>query len=254
LLSVTLAASANDDVWVRVPGGHRIHHACIYQVPNNYIVRDTKPCPYGIAPRLPEDQVYMMDTHYTPSSELMTLMNASWVVPSAPTQDDGQILYFWPGFKSDQPTMGLPVLQPVLQFSGGWATSSWFVYGDQGIAYESTLIETDAGDQFTSFMSFDSNAQMWTINAFNTRTSQNTTLFISYSSVLNTDFHVAMLVLETILTSDSECAELPESNSITFTSVSVNGRAIQWTDRIQSDDCSQQIQDKSSQVTFVWQS
>jgi len=254
LIAVTLAVDVSDDVWIRVPGGHRIHRSCIYHVPSNYFVDKIEPCPYGIAPKLPKDQVYMMDVHYTPASELMTNMNASWVVPTAPEQDDQQVLYFWPGFKSDEPTMGLPVLQPVLQFIGGWGTASWFVYGDQGIAYESELIAASPGDLFTSYMSYNSNAQMWTINAFNTRTAENTTLFISYSSVLNTDFHVAMLVLETILSDDSQCTELPASNSITFTGVSVNGRAITWTDRIQSDECSQKIQDKSSVVTFVWAS
>jgi len=259
LLLVIGAAIASPDyddreVWKRVPGGTRIHRDCIYRVPSGYIVKDTKKCPYGVAPALPEDQVYMMDVHYTPSSELMTQMNGSWTVPTAPPSDVGQTLYFWPGFKSDQPTMGLPVLQPVLQYIGGWATSSWFVYGNQGIAYESQLINASPGDKFTSFMSYDSNQKMWQINAINTNANQNSTLFISYENVLDTDFHVAMLVLETILNDDSDCAELPASNSITFTDAIVNGRAIQWTDRIQSDDCQQKIDDQSATVTFNWAS
>jgi len=254
LIAVSTVAAADDD-WIQVPGGQLIHRECIHQVPSNYLVDvdNIEPCPHGPA-RLPEDQVYMMDVHYTPSSELMTHMNGSWVVPTAPESDVGQTLYFWPGFKSDQPTMGLPVLQPVLQYIGGWGTASWFVYGDQGIAFESTLINANPGDLFTSYMSFDSDQQLWTINAYNTRTMENTTLLIDYNDVQNTDFHVAMLVLETILGDDSDCKELPASNSITFTDVSVNGRAITWTDRITSDLCSQQIQDKSSTVTFVWQS
>jgi hypothetical protein len=39
-------------------------------------------------------------------------------------------MQFWPGFKSKQPEMGYPVLQPVLQFGERgpeWALQSWFV-------------------------------------------------------------------------------------------------------------------------------
>ncbi len=118
---------------------------------------------------------------------------------------------------------------------------------------------------------------------------QNTTLFISYADVDSTNFQVAMLVLETIM-DQSECADLPASNSITFTGlisrplhslthsligslqhthlfcfavvvwfgavvgagVSVNGRAIKWTDRVQSTQCAEKIVDQSSTVTFQW--
>jgi hypothetical protein len=105
---------------------------------------------------------------------------------------------------------------------------------------------------------------------------QNTTLFISYADVDSTNFQVAMLVLETIM-DQSECADLPASNAITFTGscffaslflvvmllmcvlvvcsnagVSVNGRAIKWTDRVQSTQCAEKITDQSSTVTFRW--
>jgi len=102
-------------------------------------------------------------------------------------------------------------------------------------------------------MSYDSNAQMWTINAVNTNTQQNTTLMISHADVVNTDFHVAMLVLETIM-DQSQCVDLPASNGITFTGVSVNGKKIQWTDRVTDSSCGEKITDKSTTVTFNWQS
>jgi hypothetical protein len=41
----------------------------------------------------------LQDVHYTPSNELMTHMNASFTAPTLPANDDGQVVYFWPGFK-----------------------------------------------------------------------------------------------------------------------------------------------------------
>jgi len=94
---------------------------------------------------------------------------------------------------------------------------------------------------------------MWTINAINTNTNQNTTLYVSDDTVLNTEFHVAMLVLEIIM-DETECVDLPAGNSITFTGVSVNGKTITWTDRVTSNYCAEKITDKSSTVTFSWDS
>jgi len=255
-----VASAARPNEWVRVPGGSLIHKSCIYSVESGFVVDKITPCPYRAQLTVPEDQLYNMDVHYTPSSELMTHMNASFTAPTLPAQDDGQVVYFWPGFKSDQPTMGLPVLQPVLQYGtdccgGGnyWCVRSWFVYGNAGIAYQSAECPVSPGDKVNSWMSFDSTSQMWTINAYNTNTMQNTTLFISYSGVVNTDFHVAMLVLETIM-DESQCVDLPASNSITFTGVSVNGNKIKWTDRITDSTCGEKITDQSTTVTFAWKS
>jgi hypothetical protein len=239
--------------WVRVPGGHLIHKSCVYKVKSGEVIRDITPCPHRAVPAAPEDQIYNMDVHYTPSSELMKTMNATWSCPTDPQQDDGQTLYFWPGFKSDSPTMGLPVLQPVLQFQSGWGLASWFVYGNEGIAYESDLLNVNAGDKMLGTMAYDDGQQMWTINGINLNSQQNTTLYVSYSTVLNTDFHVAMLVLETIM-DQTVCADLPASNDITFSDVSVNGHSVQWTDRIGDDSCGQAFDDKSTTVTFKWQS
>ncbi len=46
---------------------------------------------------------------------------------------------------------------------------SWFVYGDAGIAYQSPECPVNPGDVINSWMSFDAAAQMWTINAVNTK-------------------------------------------------------------------------------------
>lgn len=54
------------------------------------------------------------------------------MVPELPENAEGQVDYFWPGFKSGEPEMGLPVLQPVLQYGqhgAAWELQSWFVHG-----------------------------------------------------------------------------------------------------------------------------
>jgi len=251
-----LAAMAMAEQWVRVPGGHLIHRDCIYKVKSGTVIDEIKPCPHiaklvgaGDDPT----QIYNMDVHYTPASEIMSTMNATWTCPTNPPSDDGQTLYFWPGFKSDSPTMGLPVLQPVLQFQSGWGLASWFVYGNQGIAYESDLINVNPGDKMLGTMAYNSQQQMWTINGVNMVSGQNTTLFISNDNVLDTQFKVAMLVLETIM-DQTDCSDLPASNSITFTGVSVNGHSVEWTDRIGDSSCGQSFNDQSTTVTFKWQS
>jgi len=259
-VSVLGGGQLKHNPWMRVPGGQLIHRDCIYSVENMFTVTDITPCPYRAKLLMPEDQIYSMDVHYTPSTELMKSMNASFVAPSLPSQDDSQVVYFWPGFKSTAPTMGLPVLQPVLQYGtdccgGGdyWCVRSWFVDGDQGIAVQSPEVAVNPGDFITSYMSYDDNAQTWTINAFNNNTGLNSTLFISDSDVLNTDFHVAMLVLETIM-DQSVCADLPSSDSIVFSNITVNGNVIKWTDRVTDTQCGEKIEDNSSQVTFHWTS
>jgi hypothetical protein len=264
------------DGYVRVPGGTYIHKSCIVDVPDGYYVDENSagdtvligeetgtiilvaPCQYE-AKQDPTLQIYAIDVHMTISG-LMTAMNATFTVPGLPPQDDGQVVYFWPGFKSTQPTMGLPVLQPVLQYGtdsegGGnyWCVRSWFVYGNAGIAYVSAEVGVDVDDVIASYMQYDSTKQMWTIFGADTNSGKTTTLSISRSKVQNTDFHVAMLVLETI-TTPGQCQELAGSpNTVTWTDISVNGASAPWIKRTQSTDCKQAVTvDDAGVVVFSW--
>jgi len=257
-----VAGYASRDDWVRVPGGQLIHRSCVRSVPNGarIVESEIERCPYIAQMTVPEDQLYNMDVHYTPTNEVMQSMNASFTAPTLPSTDDSQIVYFWPGFKSNSPTMGLPVLQPVLQYGtdccgGGdyWCVRSWFVYGNMGVAYQSPETPVSEGDVVNSWMSFDQSSQYWTINAINTNTKQNTTLFISFTDTYSTTFEVAMLTMETIM-DQTQCQDLPQSGSITFTGVKVNGHAVTWTDRVTDHDCDETIVDKSTTVTFNFKS
>jgi len=264
LVAMALRAStahAMHNPWVRVPGGSLIHESCLRPVENMELISGPlKPCPFRAKLTIPEDQIYNMDVHYVSSSDLMATMNASWTVPTVPSTNDDQVVYFWPGFKSDSPTMGLPVLQPVLQFGadccgGGayWIVRSWFVYGNAGIAIYSPELAVNAGDVIDSGMNYDSWAQVWTITARNSVSGADSTLLVARNSTDNTDFHVAMLTLETIM-DQSVCSDYPQSGSITFTGININGKTPQWTDRVQDTQCGEAIKDSSTTVTFSWNS
>ena len=91
------------------------------------------------AASLVDPQVYALDVHLNASSlnassplpsssplhsssappaPFITSLFASWVVPMAPTDWYGfsDKNYLWPGLKSQSPTIGFPVIQPVLQY------------------------------------------------------------------------------------------------------------------------------------------
>jgi hypothetical protein len=196
-----------------------------------------------------------MDVHYSPSNGFVTQLNASWNVPGLPSSNDGQVVYFWPGFKSTAPTMGLPVLQPVLQYGqhgANWQLQSWFVWGDHGVSVTAPAISVTAGDNIFSYMQYDDSKKSWTVFGQNTRTKQTTNLQIARTRAGNCDYKWGMLVLETIM-NQGVCRDYPSSTSLTFTGVSLNGMTPDWTTRVQMHDCNQAIkQSAKDTVQLTW--
>jgi len=259
------------DGYVPVPGGLMLHKSCIHQIPKGFHIESDSeneidaqrmlvnsrtgevkvlaPCKYR--PKLPDLnlQIYAMDTHFTASgSNLMSTFNATFNAPGLPSNDQGQVVYFWPGFKSSEPTMGFPVLQPVLQYGtdsegGGnyWCVRSWFVCGQWGMALVSPEVAVSPQDSVFSSMSYDKASSTWIIFANNTATSETTTLKVARTKIRNTDFKVAMLVLETIM-DEGDCSQYPSTTSVTFTDVTVNGVIpANWIPRMQMHDCNQNV-------------
>eukprot|EP00823_Brevimastigomonas_motovehiculus_P008563 TRINITY_DN786_c0_g1_i1.p1 TRINITY_DN786_c0_g1~~TRINITY_DN786_c0_g1_i1.p1 ORF type:complete len:273 (-),score=35.89 TRINITY_DN786_c0_g1_i1:227-1045(-) len=252
-------AQDNSD-YVRVPGGLWLHKFCIHevtQVPNE----PARKCQYPARFPAQNEQIYSMDANLI-STDNMKDMTTDWIVPALPAKrGGGQILFFWPGFKSTEPKMGLPVLQPVLQYGsngygGGdfWCVRSWFVYGDAGEAYVSAELKLQVGDYVSSYMHYDDNAKMWTIFANNTRTGQTTVLTETRAKTHNIDFKVAMLVLETIMPSSNYCPLYPSApNQITWSKVTVNGASPHWTDRVTKTECGQKITETHpGETVFSW--
>jgi hypothetical protein len=150
VLCLALASSE----FIQTPGG-LLDSSCIREVENGATVDFNTTC--DIVAPVPNKQIYSMDVHAKSTSVTgFTSFGADWVVPPLPTKKGSQVVYFWPGFKSQQPEMGLPVLQPVLQYGehrgGEWKLQSWFVHGG---AVTAPAISVSPGDKITSYMNFD---------------------------------------------------------------------------------------------------
>jgi hypothetical protein len=249
-------AAYNESDWINVPGGYLMHKSCVHEVPDGVVVDvgSNDPCKYPA--RRPNAQIYAIDTHWTPSGTLMTGFNSTFICPGMPPQAGGQINYFWPGFKSTAPTMGLPVIQPVLQYGTGnnWVIRSWYVFGNQGESQVSTPVPVSPGDSLYTYMDYDGGSQTWTIYSKNMKSGRDTTLRITKAKMHNVDYKVAMLVLETIMPGGN-CKLYASGGGITFTGNKVNGQTIQWTPRTQMQDCQQKIDlsgQSSGTVKFTW--
>ena len=260
---IALLAAASAEEFVRTPGGGLIHPSCIHSASNVSSLAALPPCEHS-APRPQQaraalgrnHQIYAMDVH-AQKKDFWTSFTASWTVPALPKEDHGQTVYFWPGFKSQQPEMGLPVLQPVMQFGQGfnrkWQLQSWYVHAPQAITAKA--IALSPGDVITSYMSYDAGSAEWTVSATNTNTGEDSTLTISKQKLGGYNFDWAMLVCETIK-QDGQCASLPADDAgLTFTNVTLDGGAVDWTEREGLADCAEAVKSvdaSGDQVKMTW--
>ncbi|HEX8712582.1 MAG TPA: hypothetical protein VF730_11960 [Terracidiphilus sp.] len=104
---------------------------------------------------------------------------ASWIVPPQPRENDGQVLFYFPGLEDINNT--LSILQPVLQWAGGqWALANWNCCLSN-ITTESTLIPVHPNDQIMATIAGDCHpgkapCATWTIFSFDAETGESTTL------------------------------------------------------------------------------
>jgi hypothetical protein len=80
----------------------------------------------------------------------ITSFKTRWVVPPAPVNDDGQLIYLFNGIQNYGYNYG--ILQPVLQWgaspAGGgsyWAVASWYVTS-LGAAFYTPAVKVNPGD------------------------------------------------------------------------------------------------------------
>jgi len=236
---VFVVALATDASPVHIPGGFVVDSECMVEVANGEIFDETSQVKLpahcnSLSVNRPRIQIYASDTHMH-SVEPLTSFTADWVVPALPRQDYGQTVYFWPGFKSQQPEMGWPVLQPVLQFGQGcrgWGLQSWFVDANDGRfpVVTAPVVCVSPGDHITSYMSLSADGRTWTVSGTDLGTGRDSTLQISYSRAGNCEYDYAMLVNENIGV-DNSCQLMPEAEELVFTNVTVNGKVASWTTR-----------------------
>jgi hypothetical protein len=74
-------------------------------------------------------------------------LSANWIVPPAPTGNDGQTVYLFPGMEDYQDVV--TIIQPVLgwnsDFASAWGIASWNCCVT-GTVYESNPVKVNAGD------------------------------------------------------------------------------------------------------------
>ena len=153
--------------------------------------------------------------------------------------------------------MGLPVLQPVMQYGQGatrkWELQSWFVHAPQAVT--APAVALSPGDEITSFMQYDAANEEWTVSATNLATGEDSTLTISKQKLGGYDFDWGMLVCETIK-KDGQCESLPADDAgLTFTNVTLDGGAVTWTTREGLSDCAEDVEvvdDSGDQVKMTW--
>lgn len=207
-----------------------------------------------------ERQTYAMDVH-AKNASFWTSFTADWTVPKLPSSSAGeQVVYFWPGFKSQEPEMGFPVLQPVMQYgqagSKKWQLQSWYVHGEANVALTGKAVELSPGDKISSFMSYDGKTKMWTVSGTNLASGESSVMKISRAKLGNYDFEWAMLVCETVKF-DNDCPSLPaDKDGLMFTGVSLNGiPGANWTTRVGLDDCAEGIRtnNEGKEVALSWE-
>lgn len=149
-------------------------------------------------------------------------IDATWTVPPAPTANNGQVVYLFPGLEdySDVVTIIQPVLGWNSDFAGEWGIASWNCCA-KGITWESTPVKVNAGDSIFGAV-YDTCAAgtlscaTWDILTKDLTTAKSTQL--TKSSADGQTFNWAFGgVLEVY--NISKCADYPANGSIAFKSI-----------------------------------
>jgi hypothetical protein len=106
-------------------------------------------------------------------------ISATWTVPPPPNTNDGQTLFFFPGFEDYNDVIS--IVQPVLQFgpsaAGGgsyWAVASWNCCMN-GIAWNSPVLNVNTGDTILGTITSTCKAGLESCAKWNVISEDNTT-------------------------------------------------------------------------------
>jgi hypothetical protein len=114
-----------------------------------------------------------------PANKSFSALYATARVPSQPRREDGQILYFFPGFEDISNVAS--IVQPVITWAGGqWTVSNWNCCLS-GITVQSTPVNISPGDEIVSSITENCrpgtlSCATWNIFSLDTRTGKSTTL------------------------------------------------------------------------------
>src|ERR1700722_7630105 len=151
-------------------------------------------------------------------------ISAQWDVPMSPTSNNGQTVYFFPGFEDY--SYGTRIIQPVLgwnAFSGftQWSIASWnYILGN---AMYSSPVSVAPGDIIGGYIKSTCAAgtlscPTWNITTTDYPSGQSTTLSNSTSGgqTFNWGFAGVLEVYNL-----SQCSNYPSSTSLTFSTVAL---------------------------------
>ncbi|QDI02494.1 MULTISPECIES: hypothetical protein [Xanthomonas translucens group] len=171
----------------------------------------------SVPPPIPHG--YIMVAGYHTGTPLGRIV-ASWTVPQNPTNVARQIVYFFPGLQSDDPT----ILQPVLGYRGesnAWDLSSWKCC-QEGTVWYSDYIKAKAGDQIVgdtyATCGTGNPCYDWNVDTRNVTTGQSVRLSTTYN--IDSESHQVMGGSLEVYWLDS-CDQYPPEGSITFTNIGV---------------------------------
>jgi hypothetical protein len=174
------------------------------------------------AARLPEINGWLEAVWVTTTSSYHKI-SATWPVPPAPKANDGQTLFFFPGFEDQNDVVS--IVQPVLQWgpsaAGGgyyWAAASWNCCISNG-SYVSPLIDVSSGDTMLGTITSNCKAgksycATWNIKSEDKTSGASTTLKKSPADgqtwnwafgAVSEDYGVV------------QCSDFPNDSSLTFT-------------------------------------
>jgi sugar lactone lactonase YvrE len=155
---------------------------------------------------------------------------ANWIVPPAPTSNDGQVLYFFPGMEDYNAVD--TIIQPVLAWNNDssntfaplnvWSIASWNCCYS-GTTFESTPVTVSSGDTIFGTMTSTCSAGtlscgLWNITTTDVTSVQSTTL--PQSSSQGQTFNWAFPgVLEVY--NISQCSDYPPNAAIDFYNVAL---------------------------------
>jgi hypothetical protein len=132
-----------------------------------------------------------------------------------------------------------------------WQLQSWYVWGDGNKAVTAPAVKVNPGDKVITYMALED--EVWTVYGENAASGEKSVLTIKKDALgCDCDFEFAMLVHETITSKTKYCDTYPSSDAIAYSNIMADGNAIEWTQRIQKDECAQAISVDGADVTFTW--
>jgi len=151
-------------------------------------------------------------------------LTATWTVPPAPTSNNGQTIYVFPGLEDIDDIVS--IIQPVLgwnaDFRSAWGIASWNCC-PSGITVESAAVRVSSGNEIRGVMKDTCSAgtlacPTWNVVTKDVTTGHSTTLSNTPNEgqTFNWAFAGALEVYDVV-----ECSDYPSNGSLTFSDVAL---------------------------------